>query len=66
MANKELYKTGQKAPAYARYAWDHYIDETYFPFPTIDELTIILKRGETFPPIKSRDKEAWWRISSYL
>ncbi|AEV30852.1 hypothetical protein SpiGrapes_3105 [Sphaerochaeta pleomorpha str. Grapes] len=66
MAFGELYETGQKVPSHARYVWDHYTDGTYAPFPTIEELTIVLNEGDTFPPIHSRNKGAWWKIVTYL
>lgn len=66
MAFGEMYKTGQEVPFHARYVWDHYTDETYTPFPTIEELTIVLNKGDTFPPVNSRDKGAWWKIVNCL
>lgn len=57
-----LYKTGQISPLYARYMWDHYTDGTYSPLPTPEEKYITLDKGETFPPINSCDKGAWWRL----
>jgi hypothetical protein len=66
MSIGDVFKTGQKVPSNARYVWDHYTDGTYFPFPKIDELTLILKTGETFPPIHSQNKETWWKMIKLL
>ena len=55
------YKTGQKAKSSGRYNWDGYTDGTRTPKPTPEEMQIVLTRGETFPPIQSCNKAAWWR-----
>lgn len=65
MAIGDLYKTGQISPAHANYAWDHYTDGSYTPSPTSEEKYITLSTGETFPPINSCDKGAWWKMTSY-
>ncbi|HEY0069273.1 MAG TPA: YjzC family protein [Chloroflexia bacterium] len=56
------YKTGQEAPQRGRYQWDGYTDGTYTPRPTAEELEIQLERGENFPPIRSCNKGAYWRL----
>jgi len=66
MSIGELYKTGQTSPAHAVYAWDHYTDGTRYPLPTNEERDITLENGETFPPINSCDKGAWWRMTRYV
>ncbi len=55
------YKTGQKAPRTSTYAWVCYTDGTQVPLPTKEEMSIRLTRGETFPPIRSCNKAAYWR-----
>lgn len=65
MAIGDRYKTGQRSPVNAYYAWDGYTDGTYSPSPTTEELKIKLERDEVFPPINSVDKGAYWKMTSY-
>ncbi|WP_026906782.1 YjzC family protein [Paucisalibacillus globulus] len=65
MAIGDRYKTGQISPANAYYSWDGYTDGTYSPSPTYEENKIKLENGETFPPINSCDKGAYWKMTSY-
>lgn len=55
------YKTGEKAPKTATYYFDGYTDGPQYPAPTPEESTIPLSAGETFPPIRSNDRGAYWR-----
>lgn len=57
------YKTGDKAPSTGNYRWDGYTDGTSTPRPTTEELIIRLSAGETFPPIKSCNKGAYWKAA---
>jgi hypothetical protein len=59
-----LYKTGEKAEFSGNYDFVQYVDGTTTPAPTTNERTIYLTRGETFPPIHSCDKAAYWRLRS--
>jgi len=65
MSIGDLYKTGQRSPAHAKYAFDHYTDGTTTPRPTAEEREIILENGEVFPPINSCDKGAFWKMVAY-
>lgn len=65
MAIGEIYKTGQISPANAYYEWSGYSDGTYTPSPTAEERKIRLEKGEVFPPIRSCNKGAFWRMTSY-
>lgn len=65
MAIGDLYKTGQRSPANAYYAWDSYTDGTRTPSPTAEERMIKLENSEVFPPINSCDKGAYWKMTSY-
>ena len=65
MAIGERFKTGEISPANANYAWDGYTDGTSYPSPTNEERRIPLNKGETFPPIKSCGKAAYWKMESY-
>jgi len=57
-----LYKTGEKAPVSGSYDFVNYVDGTTSPPPTANERNIYLTVGETFPPINSCDKAAYWRL----
>lgn len=65
MSIGDRFKTGQKSPANAYFAWDGYTDGTRTPSPTTEEEKIKLDNGETFPPINSCDKGAYWKMTSY-
>lgn len=54
-------KTGDTALYTGRYQFERYTDGTTTPAPTADERIIPLSRGETFPPVKSSKKGAYWR-----
>jgi YjzC-like protein len=58
----DRFKTGQKCDTKGSYVFDGYTDGTTTPAPTNDERVIPLSSGETFPPIKSTGKGAWWRL----
>lgn len=60
------YRTGQQSPAYALYEWSHYADATFDPKPLENEQFIILQFGETFPPVHSCKKDAWWELVRYI
>lgn len=55
------YKTGQQCVLKGRYAFDGYVDGTTTPAPTAEERIIPLDAGDTFPPVRSSNKAAWWR-----
>ncbi|TMN23809.1 YjzC family protein [Lentibacillus cibarius] len=61
----ERYRTGETSMATAYYEWDGYIDGTRTPQPTAEEKKIKLEKYETFPPINSCDKGAYWKMTSY-
>lgn len=56
-----MYKTGDTAPQTGRYQFVRYTDGSTYPAPTSEERVIPLSRGETFPPIRSCNKGAWWQ-----
>jgi len=57
------FKTGEKCVTKGNYAFVRYVDNAQVPAPTIDERIIPLDKGDTFPPIKSQNKAAWWRLT---
>ena len=64
-AEKPLYKTGQSAPSTGIYKWSMYFDGTVTPLPTSEERSIRLLRGESFPPVHSANKAAYWKRSGW-
>jgi len=58
----DRFKTGDKNPISGIFIFDGYTDVKSGPAPTQEERTIPLKRGETFPPIKSTSHGAWWKL----
>ncbi|MBN1183716.1 MAG: YjzC family protein [Bacteroidales bacterium] len=60
----QRFKTGDISPYKAWYNWDGYPDGTRFPSPTAEERRIPLEKGETFPPVRSCNKGAYWVFSS--
>ncbi|MCZ7539598.1 MAG: YjzC family protein [Anaerolineae bacterium] len=57
-----MYKTGDTAPQTGRYEFVRYTDGTTTPPPTAEERVIPLTKGKTFPPIRSCNKAAWWKL----
>lgn len=56
-----MYKTGEQAPQTSNYQFVSYTDGSITPSPTAEERIIYLTRGETFPPIRSCNKAAYWQ-----
>ena len=54
------FKTGEKAPVTGNYRFVRHVDGTTNHTPA--EAVIPLRAGETFPPCKSCDKGAFWRL----
>ena len=59
------FKTGQTSPVNGIYIFDGYADGTTAPSPTSEERVIPLSRGETFPPVRSANKAAFWKLQRY-
>ena len=57
----QRFKTGEKCIQKGQYAFDGYVDGTSFPPPTAEERVIPMDVGDTFPPVISADKGAWWK-----
>lgn len=55
------YKTGQIAPKTTTYTFDGYTEDPQYPKPTAEEMRIPLSTGDTFPPIRSNSRGAYWR-----
>lgn len=60
MNSKSRYGTGEKAPVKGDYRFDGYTDGLSNPKPTDKEMVITLDKGDTFPPIRSSNKGAYW------
>lgn len=57
-----MYKTGDTAPVTGQYEFVSYTDGTTTPAPTANERIIPLSRGEVFPPVRSSNKGAYWKL----
>ena len=44
------------------YVFERYADHTTEPIPAYDEISVTLKKGNVFPPVRSAGKSAWWRL----
>lgn len=56
------YRTGEKAPVSGWYDWVRHTTPSSCR-PTTDERRIPLSKGETFPPCRSCETGAVWRLS---
>lgn len=57
------FKTGEKCDTKGIYKFVRYVDIPWAPAPTPNEQEIPLDRGDIFPPIKSQNRAAWWRLT---
>lgn len=55
-------KTGEVAKVTGRYEFVSYVDGTKTPAPTQNERVIPVKAGDKFPPVKSSNKAAYWKL----
>ncbi|NVJ27217.1 MULTISPECIES: YjzC family protein [Myxococcus] len=62
----QRFKTGEKCPTRGIYTFDGYTDNTTTPAPTSEERVITLDENETFPPIRSTNKGAYWKLTRVL
>ncbi|MBK8477267.1 MAG: YjzC family protein [Opitutaceae bacterium] len=58
----QRYKTGEQCTKTGKYSFDGYLDGSLYPQPTTNEKIIPLSVGETFPPVRSANKGAWWKF----
>lgn len=58
----DRFYTGQTCDTSGSYVFDGYLDGTSTPAPTAEERVIPLSKGETFPPVRSAKKSAWWKL----
>jgi hypothetical protein len=56
-------KTGETCTQPGIYDWVMYTDGSKTPSPTNNERAIRLTHGETFPPVRSCNKGAWWSFA---
>jgi hypothetical protein len=59
---RDRFKTGDEAEIAGTYMFDGYTDGTSDPPPTDEESMITLDENDTFPPLRSSRKGAWWRL----
>jgi hypothetical protein len=55
-------KTGDICTTKGQYGFDGYTDGTSYPSPTPEERTIPMDKSDTFPPVRSCNKAAWWLL----
>ncbi len=60
------YHTGEKAPVSGRYDFVRLVDPKDKGEPTEAERMIPLTKGETFPPCRSCEAGAVWRLAEVL
>jgi YjzC-like protein len=60
------YHTGQKAPVSGRYEFVRHTSPDSSCHPTAGERSIPLSRGERFPPCRSCDSGAVWRLAEVI
>ncbi|MBL9102937.1 MAG: YjzC family protein [Myxococcales bacterium] len=58
----DRFKTGQTCDTSGVYAFDGYTDGAAGPQPTQEERVITLRGGQTFPPIRSTNRGAYWKL----
>ncbi|WP_223745441.1 YjzC family protein [Myxococcus faecalis] len=62
----QRFKTGETCPTRGSYIFDGYTDNTTTPAPTSEERVIQLNVNATFPPIRSSNKGAYWKLARIL
>lgn len=54
--------TGMVCTRAGVYIFESYADHATDSKPTDDEMYVVLKYGQVFPPIRSVCKSAWWKL----
>ncbi|SEU19618.1 YjzC-like protein [Myxococcus fulvus] len=62
----QRFKTGETCPTRGVYTFDGYTNTTTTQQPTSEERVIQLDAYETFPPIRSTNSGAYWKLSRVL
>ncbi|MCP3169068.1 YjzC family protein [Myxococcus qinghaiensis] len=62
----QRFKTGEKSPTKGKYTFDGYTNNPTARAPTAEEQYIELDMDETFPPIKSTNSGAYWKLTKIL
>ena len=58
----DRFKNGEICETSGSYVFDGYVDGTTTPAPTANERVIPVSKGGHFPPVKSCEKAAWWKL----
>ena len=58
----DRFKTGETCETTGSYVFDGYLDGKQSPSPTSEERVIPMTKNNTFPPIRSSGKSAWWKL----
>lgn len=67
MANVgDRFKTGQQCNTSGSYVFDGYTQDPPTPMPSQEERVISLASGQTFPPIRSTGRGAYWKLQRVM
>ena len=58
----DRFKTSDTCTTTGSYVFDGYADGSATPSPTSEERVIPMRSGNTFPPVRSCNKAAWWKL----
>lgn len=58
----DRFKTGDTCTTTGSYVFDGYVNGSTTPSPTDEERVIPMKANNTFPPVRSCNKAAWWKL----
>jgi hypothetical protein len=59
---EQRFVSGEFCVEPARYVFDGYVDGSFDPPPSVDEMEIAPARGEVFPPIQNPPRACYWRL----
>jgi hypothetical protein len=45
------------------YEFDGYTENPHEPLPALNEMEVLMGRGEVFPPVTNPDRSCFWRLS---
>lgn len=58
----DRFKTGDKCTTTGSYVFDGYMTEPQTLAPSAEERVIPMQEKNTFPPIRSTNRGAWWKL----
>lgn len=66
LSTRVRFITGMVCTRPGTYIFERYADHTQEPAPAPDERSITLRHGNVFPPVRSADKSAWWKLEKEM